>query len=70
MAELELIFNSEHHNTEASVLEKEAGELLARYKLEVKKQKIAELNEKLAELDDESDEYEVILREIRDLQKT
>ena len=70
LAELELIFNSEHHNTEASVLEKEAGELLARYKLEVKKQKIAELNEKLAELDDESDEYEVILREIRDLQKT
>ena len=36
--------------------------------MEVNKQKIQELNEKLAELDEDDDEYEQILREILDLQ--
>ena len=41
---------------------------MRRYNVEVNKQKIQELNEKLAELDEDDDEYEQILREILDLQ--
>ncbi|MBQ1373598.1 DNA primase [Candidatus Saccharibacteria bacterium] len=68
--ELELVFNTEHQDAGLENLEKEAKELLVRYNTEIRKQKIAELNERLAGVDDESDEYDDILREIRDLQKT
>ncbi len=67
LAELELVFNREHEVGDED-LEREAKELLARYKKEVAGQKIKELSEKLAELDEESDEYEDILREIQALQ--
>ena len=67
--ELELVYNTKHQNATIDELEAEAGELLARYNKEIKKQKIMELNEKLANMDDESDEYGEVLREIRDLQK-
>ena len=70
LSELELVYAAEHKNAASQDLEREAKELLARYRYEIKKQKIDELNKKLAVIDDESDEYEMILREIRDLQKT
>lgn len=65
--ELELIFNSNH--SESLDYEKEATELLKTYEEEIRKQKIAELNTKLSELDEESDEYDEVLREIMNLQK-
>ena len=68
--ELELIYNAEHQDANVRNLEEEARELLLRYNAEIKKQKIAELNEKLANTDEDSDEYSEILYEIRDLQKT
>ena len=50
--------------------EKEAAELMERYNNEFKKERIKELNEKLASIDEDSKEYDQILREITDLQKT
>ena len=69
LAELELIFNSEHELSQDIDYEKEASELLAYYNEELNRQKIQELNEKLETLDEESDEYEKTLREIVDLQR-
>lgn len=67
LSELELIFNSEHDSLKDSNLEEEASELLARYNSELKKQQIKELSEKLDEIDEDSSEYEKILKKIRDL---
>lgn len=67
--ELELIFNSEHQRTKNNDLEREAKDLLSRYNLELKKQKMLELSEKLAEIDEDDEQYEKLLKEIRDLQK-
>ena len=69
LAELELVFNSEHQNYKSSNLEREAGELLTRYNSELKKQRIKELSDKLSELDENDDKYSQVLKEIRDLQK-
>ena len=69
LAELELIYNARFAKRNEEELEKEAAELVKRYQKEARKQKIAELGMKLAEIDEESDEYERILREIRDLQR-
>ena len=69
LAELELIFNSEHQLSENADYDREAKELLDRYREEVKKQKIKELSKKLDELDENGEEYEKVLREIRNLQK-
>lgn len=69
LAELELIFNSEHQLSENADYDREAKELLDRYRKEVKKQKIKELSKKLDELDENDEEYEKVLREIRNLQK-
>ena len=66
--ELELIFNREHENIGDDDLEQEAAELLARYHQESKKQKIKELNAELEDLDENSDDYEKILKEIYELQ--
>lgn len=68
LAELELVFNQEHALTDDIDLEKEAAELLTRYQNATIKQKIQTLNTKLIDLDEDSDEYELILRQIRDLQ--
>ena len=68
--ELELVFNREHEGINALDYEKEAAELMKRYEMELNKQKIAELNEKLASLDEDSDEYLETLKDIADLQKT
>ncbi len=43
---------------------------MARYNAEIRKDRIKELNEKLAGLDDSSDEYLKVLQEITDLQKS
>ena len=68
LAELELIFNQEHTVVKNADFEKEAAELLKRYHAESTRQQIQFLTNKLAELDDDSDDYELILRQIRDLQ--
>ena len=67
--ELELIFNREHENIKNPNYEKEATELLSRYDKELNKQKIKELNAKLEDLNEDSDEYEDTLKEIYKLQK-
>ncbi len=68
--ELELVFNREHEGITDPDFEKEALELVKRYNMEINKQKIAELNEKLLSLDENSDEYFETLKDITDLQKT
>ena len=70
LAELELVFNAEHENVDETNYEQEAKELLQRYNSEIKKIKIAELNDKLANLNEEDEEYEALIREITDLQKS
>lgn len=70
LAELELVFNAEHENVDEVNYEQEARELLQRYNSEIKKIKIAELNDKLANLNEEDEEYEALIREITDLQKS
>ena len=68
--ELEMIFNSDHEGLADPNYEKEARELLARYNDALNKQKIKELNDKLLELDENSDEYDAILQEIVTLQQS
>ncbi len=74
LSELELVFAHDHEKVAESemtvaALEKEAKELLKRYDEEVKSARRAELAVKLAELDEESDEYQEVLKELRTLQK-
>lgn len=68
LAELEMIFNQEYGSLESSDYERAAAELLVRYDNEMKKQQIQTLSLKLAEMDEEDEEYETVLRQIRDLQ--
>lgn len=70
LAELELIFNAEHENLDSPNFEKEASELLKRYETETKKAKIADLTAKLAETPEDDENYEKLIREITDLQKS
>ena len=67
--ELELIFNTDHEGLKNPNYEKEAADLIKRYNTELNRQKIAELNKQLAELDDNDAVYEDIIRKISDLQK-
>ena len=69
LAELELIFNSEHQDYKSSDLEREARELLSRYNSELSKQRIRELSERLATLGEDSDEYNNVLKEISKVQR-
>ena len=66
--ELELVFNEEHR-LGTDDLEREARELLSRYQIELTRSKISALQEKLLTIDEDSDEYDDILREITELQK-
>lgn len=70
LAELELVFNSEHESVSSPNYDKEAADLLKLYQQEINKQRITELNAKLSTLDEDSDEYLAILNEINHLQKT
>ena len=66
--ELELVFNREHENLDDPDYENEAKELMARYNKELNQQRIKELNLRLEELDENSEDYEKILQEIYELQ--
>lgn len=70
LAELELIFNSEHEAIKEPNYEKEATELLELYTKELNKHKVAKLTAKLESLSEDSAEYEKIIEQITDLQKT
>jgi DNA primase len=67
--ELELVFDNDHEGIKEVNYEKEAAELMKRYMVELNKQKIVELTEKLATLDENDAEYEEVIREISSLQK-
>lgn len=69
-SELELVFNTEHEGITNPDYEKEASELLKLYKKELNNQKLTALRQELESLDEESDEYEKLLMEITDLQKS
>lgn len=71
LAELELVYNRDHEDiTDSAALEREAVDLYERYTRELNRQKIAELNLRLSELDEDSDEYESVLQSIMDLQNS
>ena len=70
LAELELVFSHDHEKVGMEALEKEAAELLELYEAENGRVQVAALNAKLAELDEDSDEYEKVLKQILNLQKT
>ena len=67
LAELELIFNREHEISDTD-LEQEAKELLARYNKALKQHRIRTLSAKLAEIDEDDENYDDLLREIQTLQ--
>lgn len=67
--ELELIFANDHEGITNPNYEKEAADLMKRYTKEMNKLKISELNEKLANLSEDDDEYIKIIHEINNLQK-
>jgi len=67
--ELELIFANDHEGITNPNYEKEAADLMKRYTKEINKLKISELNEKLANLSEDEDEYIKIIHEINNLQK-
>lgn len=68
--ELELVFNRDHEGIKNPNYEKEAAELFARYNDALDKQRIADLSARLAAIDESDDEYDKIIREINDLQKS
>ena len=70
LSELELIFNNEHTKLKNPNYEKEAAELMSRYQAECKKQRIKELNAKLADINEDDEAYEDTLREILNLQNS
>ena len=67
LAELELVFNTDHENIDVANYEEEASDLLARYRQEICKEKIKTLSAKLDELDDNSEEYEEVLMQLRNI---
>ena len=70
LSELELVFTTDHENVQNPDYETEAADLLARYETELKKHQISVLKSQLATLDEDSDAYLDILRQITDLQKS
>lgn len=71
--ELEIVFEHEHEkvkNISSSDLEKEAIDLVREYEKIIKEEKLRNLNEKLASIDEDSEEYDEILRQILVLQKS
>lgn len=68
LSELELVFNQEHAFVKDADFEKEAAELLARYNSESVKHQIQLLTAKLSDLNEDDEDYESTLRQIRDLQ--
>ncbi len=79
LAELEMIFETKYQDWEVAALEKEASELLMRYKIEMNKKEVDVLNERLTQIEQMPDEkrteeieqeYEEILRKIMVLRRT
>ena len=68
--ELELVFSRDHESIKQPNYEKEAADLMSRYLSELNKQKVAELSAKLADLSEDDAEYDEIIREISNLQKS
>ena len=66
--ELELVFNRDHERIMNPDYEKEAADLLSRYQKALTQQQISALTAKLTDLDEDSAEYEQVLRDIRNLQ--
>ena len=66
--ELSLIFDTKYSKFDEKALEKEISEMKVRYEKELKKLKIEELSQKLAEAKNEEEEND-LLREIKQLQK-
>lgn len=73
LAELEMVYETRYKGWTSEMLEKEAKELLARYKAESRKREVDELTERLAQIEQMSDEerteeldreYEEILKKI------
>ncbi len=56
LAELEMVFETRYQGWETKALEKEAQELLARYKLEMNKKEVEELTKELAKAEAAEDE--------------
>ena len=70
LMELEMVFNQEHELMEGVDLEKEARELMARYNEELRRQQILKLSAQLETMDEDDEDYETVLRQIRDLQNS
>ena len=70
LSELELIFDNNYSSINGLDYQKEAKLLIDRYEKEIKKLKIAKLNEKLDSLDDSDPIYESVLTELNTLLKT
>lgn len=68
--ELEMVFNREHEavGVTSEELEREAEMLLDRYEKEKRKIEIEKLNAELAELDEDDERYEEIVKQIWNLQ--
>ena len=69
LSELELIFDTNYGSVEGLDYQKEAEMLLDRYKKEVKKIKITDLQEKIKDLDESDPNYEETLKELNTLLK-
>ena len=69
LSDLEFVFNSEHEGLDDPDYEKEAKELMRLYTKEFNQQRIKSLTAKLTELDDSTDEYDEIVKEIYELQR-
>ncbi len=70
LSELELIFNSEHDSSVDADYEQEAESMLTRYIKELNKQRISDLTQKLSSLDEDSDEYTSVLKQIQEIQQS
>ena len=68
LSELELVFVADHENIKDPDYEREAAELLARYQQELKRDQIRTLSSQLDSLDEDSDEYEEVLKKITEIQ--
>ena len=69
LSELELIFGTNYGSVKGLDCKKEAEMLLDRYKKEVKKIKITDLQEKIKDLDESDSNYEETLKELNTLLK-
>ena len=70
LAELEMVFNNNYSGIEELDYETEVASLLTRYEKELKKSQIADLQAKLAALDEDDPAYEETLKEMNVLLKS